>query len=629
MEAIDKKFVIKNIDLLESALSANSTESIPVLVRNSVENFGVFFTKEKFAVTDKENTIYKALKEGFFTKTIFNSFLCCLFDGAYQNNEDSHNKHNLNDFINFYNAVDVPKSSLRKSDIKIYNAVLRKLTEKSPHLSGIHFNMNANWRITKENKIPPTPPPGNFSFLKKYFKIIIACLIFICSITVIKLFIGNTEPIIKDELTSYDDCKFPKDSTIKNKIIVLPFNNIIDDTQRFDFGYVIAMRLDSLSRVDSLELNIEYCTENINTSKFKRKHYEQIRKSKNANHLIYGFIEPGKVTKDNLTINNISDFRVRNNDDVNNIYGEFKRANRRDVNKGMLLKSFENNLYYNLTFICMELGKYKKALKYIKKLKPLDDFGQSLIYCTLAEIYRLLYLDDIAITYYSAAIQLKPNIPIYYALLGEILLDNEEYNYGEYFYTKALGKDRLVIGWVYRLYYASLQNNNIKVGAENITKIINGLLPSGQIDFKNKPYMKQLLFLNLLAIKDANIYSNQIEKLKKYKIDFEENLITELKVKIHIRNQKEASSRRENRLKLFVKNYSAKNYESANSYIRQLITFDSEYIKLKPYIKKLDYWDSKFNNKIGSSISYFKQKKDSLLKFYDSNNNDFSIHVVD
>ena len=630
MEADKKKFRIKNNELLKRSLGADSTKSIPLLVRDSVEQYGAFFLEEKLEITDKEDTIYRAFKNGFFTKTIFNSFLCCLFDGADSENSKYHIKHNLDDFINFYYSLETPETALRKSDIKKYNAVLRRLVEKSPHLNGIHFNMNANWRIIKQDNNIETSSPTNPSSIKKYLTHIIIALVFIF-FALLGTKILTKEPsnplVIRDKLTYFDDCSFPSDSLLENKIIILPFNNIIDNTQRFDYGYVIATRLDSLNKADSLNLNVTYCKK-IKTSSVKREHYDQIRKSKNADHILYGFVEPGKSSKDNLTINNISDFQLRNNKDVNSIYGQFKQANLMDINKGLLQKNFENNLYFNITIICMRLGKYEKALNYIRKLTPIDKNGSSKIHHLIGEIYKSLYLDDRAMINYSIAKDANPKNAVSYARYGNLLAHNGEYKLAEYYLTKALSQDVLITDWIYSLYYSSLNNGNIKVGAENISKLVIGLISSNQFKTGNKSELIRLMYLVAIAKKDSkdiNGYNKQLEFIRKYSGSVDKNYAINLKVRILFEYEDQSSERRRNRLKLFAKNYSKGLNDKANEYLRQIKTFDNKYIKFEPYLMELDGFDKLYNNNYSSRI-YLLEKIDNIKPFLDfKNNNPFLV----
>jgi len=162
-------------------------------------------------------------------------------------------------------------------------------------------------------------------------------------------------------------CTFtPNDQ--KQQILILPFKHIKKDEFRDDISFLIKARYDSLSQVDSLDLDIRLCP-NLKYFSQENSGYQQLKKKHNANILVYGFYEEEdtqKLSKDPINLNFIGEYY----DKVPNIYpgltnksyGNFKSAASKDINKGHQQELLDYVIYYNAMAMAIKEKKYLKAI---------------------------------------------------------------------------------------------------------------------------------------------------------------------------------------------------------------------------------------------------------------------------
>lgn len=622
-------FIIEKREQLKDSITAQSTKNCGSLLQESAEIFGHLFEQEGLKCNDNKETLNRYLnKSETISEPVFNAILCCLFDACLSENKQHVIKHNIDDFIKFYDAVKVPNDILSPKKLKRYNSVIRRMLDKSPHLSGLGLQMKANWKIIPETDSAPLPVPKEESKKDAKTKILKGILITIILATIIGVGVWlwglnsinaslNKEDHAK--FTELQKCIFTPNKG-KHQILVLPFKNIKDDTKRFDIGYVIAKRLDSLNIADSLNLEIKYCKA-IDIVSDDKAYYKNIKKEYNADHVIYGFADSDCNTKNKVCVNYIASFDDReplNYQNTNNSYGNFIDFNLEAINTGQLQENLEYAIYYNALLPLIQSRNFDRASAYIDKLllHDLDTFDLS----TLIQLQGLMCLeqqqDDLAILKSKLSLSIFPNHPSSQSVLGYSYAYNRMYEQSEKYMFEALSQNIIIVtDWILCWYYSSKQNGTHKARATYLKKLVN--------DLKNNPLHKMpkqnieaFMYLTAFSMKEANDtigYKNMLKEIERYTGALDISKGTQIERDINRKFTGLAKDRRIDRLKWFIYYHDQNNLDKANIYLRQIKTFDKQYFANPEYVKSfvdLANNNTKFGG--GPAMHYYYSKMNTI-----------------
>ncbi len=192
----------------------------------------------------------------------------------------------------------------------------------------------------------------------------------------------------------------------KNQILILPFKDINGEKDNEDIGFTIHKRFDSLNKADNLNIELKYCKE-IVPNKEDELYFDELRKSYNSNHIIYGFYSDrlrSNTKNDKTILNYITDYSDIGSfispKFTSNSIGLFKETSLEELNKGALQENLDFLIYYNAMLTAFDANKPYLVIKYCNILLNLksDKKGTIHLFKSLAFQKLLkyeLFLDEI------------------------------------------------------------------------------------------------------------------------------------------------------------------------------------------------------------------------------------------
>ncbi|MDC9723431.1 MAG: hypothetical protein PSN34_11775, partial [Urechidicola sp.] len=247
----------------------------------------------------------------------------------------------------------------------------------------------------KSKKIPESKKSG---FNKWKYLIISLIIIGVLYFLYPKTF-TNEEPE-PDKITELNSMEYITPLFDKNdkryKLMIIPFNQECNYKGALnDIGKVIEMRLEDLSKKDSLNLNVRYIdTLTPNKSKTDSTwagYFERIMKENYANQIIYGATRENNCTSSSfneICINYIIDIDRSLKHKSENTNYKFYSTSREAITQGKLQENIDFVIYMNAIY-SLDIENISKGLKYVNKIIDSLDVSQNNLLKAYYERMRL------------------------------------------------------------------------------------------------------------------------------------------------------------------------------------------------------------------------------------------------